>query len=70
MYELPISRGQFSKKEISSLREDENIEMIEEDVLDTGIDHLHHDLAPNFGGGVVGVAPNCSLLSVKVGQPG
>lgn len=66
-------------------------------VLDTGIDHLHRDLAPNFGGGVsfvpgesftdgnghgthvagiigarqngtgvVGVAPNCSLYSVKV----
>ncbi len=154
MYELPIISGRFSKKEISSLRKDENIEMIEEDalayavqsprdtpansvselmvenapgalaetlpwginridaerawevtrgagiriaVLDTGIDHLHHDLAPNFGGGVsfvpgesftdgnghgthvagiigarqngtgvVGVAPNCSLLSVKV----
>lgn len=66
-------------------------------VLDTGIDHLHHDLRPNFhggvsfvpgedftdgnghgthvagiigarqnGSGIVGVAPNCDLLSVKV----
>ncbi len=65
-------------------------------VIDTGIDHLHHDLSPNFAGGVsfvpgesftdgnghgthvagiigarqngsgvVGVAPNCSLFSVK-----
>jgi subtilisin len=65
-------------------------------VIDTGIDHLHHDLHPNFAGGisfvpgetftdgnghgthvagiigarqngsgVVGVAPNCSLYSVK-----
>jgi subtilisin len=65
-------------------------------VIDTGIEHLHHDLAPNFAGGVsfvpgesftdgnghgthvagiigarqngsgvVGVAPNCSLYSVK-----
>lgn len=65
-------------------------------VIDTGIDHLHQDIAPNFAGGVsfvpgesfsdgnghgthvagiigarqngsgvVGVAPNCSLYSVK-----
>jgi subtilisin len=65
-------------------------------VIDTGIDHLHHDLSANFSGGVsfvpnesftdgnghgthvagiigarqngsgvVGVAPNCSLYSVK-----
>lgn len=65
-------------------------------VIDTGIDHLHHDLNPNFAGGVsfvegesftdgnghgthvagiigarqngsgvIGVAPNCSLYSVK-----
>lgn len=155
LYDLPIIAGSFSNDEIKSLKKDENIEMIEDDlvayavqgashreismpemteliaedapttlaetlpwgvnridaerawevtrgagikvaVIDTGIDNLHHDIRPNFAGGVsfvpgesftdgnghgthvagiigarqngsgvVGVAPNCSLYSVK-----
>lgn len=155
IYDLPLISGAFTDDEIKSLKKDDNIEMVEDDllayavqgttfhreismpsteliaedspttlaetlpwgvnridaerawevtrgagirvaVIDTGIDHLHDDIRPNFAGGVsfvpgesfvdgnghgthvagiigarqngsgvVGVAPNCSLFSVK-----